>query len=90
MDYKVTKLDRRHNGHTWYKYYITPNIYEYQESRQLLTDLRNWCWVTYGPSSELGWNKPGSLWAWDTEHGNKRIYLKSDAEMTLFKLKYGG
>jgi hypothetical protein len=90
MTYKITKLDRRHNGHSWYKYYITPSTFDYQESRQLLTDLRNWCWTTYGPSSELGWNKAGSIWAWDTEHGNKRIYLKSDAEMTLFKLKYGG
>jgi hypothetical protein len=90
MSYKITKLDRRHNGYTWYKYYITPGNFEYHESRRLLTDLRNWCWDTYGPSAELGWNQEGSLWAWDTEHNNKRIYLKSDAEMTLFKLKYSG
>jgi hypothetical protein len=90
MKYLVTKLDRRHNGHTEFKYSISPTPRDYIESRRLLTELRIWCWTTFGPSSELGWSETPQLWAWDTEHGNKRIYLKSDAEMTFFKLKFGG
>ena len=31
-----------------------------------------------------------SKWAWDTEYKYKRIYLKSDEELTLFTLKFGG
>jgi hypothetical protein len=31
---------------------------------------------------------PKPVWAWDTEHSNKRLYLKSDAELALFELKF--
>jgi hypothetical protein len=90
MKYKVTKLDKRHNGYTWYKYYINPESRDFWQSRAEVTEIRNWFWATYGPASELGWNAKGDIWAWDTEHGNKRIYLKSDEELTLFTLKFGG
>ena len=90
MKYKVTKLDKRHNGYTWYKYYITPTSRDYIECRMDLIEVRTWCWHTYGPSAELGWNVKDSKWAWDTEYKYKRIYLKSDEELTLFTLKFGG
>ena len=90
MKYKITKLDKRFSGHTLYKYSVSPSTYEYTQSKIDLIAVRNWCWATYGPSAELGWNSPGSIWAWDTEHGNKRIYLKSDEELTLFALKFSG
>ena len=90
MKYKVTKLDKRHNGHTWYKYSVSPATRDYHESRAAVIAARNWLWDTYGPSAELGWNSLGSIWAWDTDHSNKRIYLKSDEELTLFLLKFGG
>ena len=32
--------------------------------------------------------KKSFTWAWDTEHDNKRIYLKDDAELVLFQLKF--
>jgi len=88
MTYKITKLDRRHNGFTFYKYSISPNTVDQIKGSELLVQLRNWCWATFGPSAELGFTRRGSIWAWDTEHGNKRIYLQSDAELVLFNLKW--
>jgi hypothetical protein len=91
MDYKITKLDRRHNGKMWYKYSVSPtNKVERIRRAELLNEARNWCWETYGPSSEMGFLTKDLVWAWDTEHGNRRIYLKSDAELTLFTLKFSG
>jgi len=87
-DYKVTKLDRRHNGYNFYKYSISPNRINRIENMELLIELRNWCWATYGPSAELGFTKRGATWAWDTEHSNRRIYLQSDAELTFWQLKF--
>ena len=88
MNYKITKLDRRHNGRSWYKYSVSPNTIDHLRGGELLNAIRNWCWDTYGPSSEMGYLTKDLAWAWDTEHGNKRIYLKGDAELTLFKLKF--
>ena len=90
MNYKITKLDRRHNGYNFYKYSISPNTCLLPESAELLKELRNWCWATWGPGAELGFTYKGDTWAWDTEYQKKRIYLKSDAELTLFTLKFTG
>ena len=88
MNYQITQLDRRHNGHLEYKYMVSPVFRDYHESRRMLTELRNWCWATYGPGSDLGWPGTSKIWAWDTDHGNKRIYLKGDEELTMFKLRF--
>lgn len=85
-DYKVTKLDRRMSGYGFYKYHVTPNVFERSKIAELLIELRNWCWATYGPGAELGFTRRGALWAWDTEYGRRRIYLKSDAELTMLEL----
>ena len=50
--------------------------------QQQLAEWREWCWATWGPGRELLWSitaTPDAAWAWDTEHGNRRIYLKTDA-----------
>lgn len=88
MKYRVTRLDRRHNGHLRFKYAITPEIFERGQAAELLIELRNWAWATFGPSSELEYARQENAWAWDTEHGHKRIYLKSDVELTFFNLKF--
>ena len=90
MKYKVTKLDRRMNGYGFYKYHISPVSRDYYDCREDLSAVRNWCWETYGPSTELGWSLNRNVWCWDTEYKYKRIYLASDAELTLFTLKFGG
>ena len=89
MNYKITKLDRRHNGYSFYKYSISPNTVDLIKGAELLIKVRNWLWETYGPSAELGLTKRGAIWAWDTEFNNRRLYLQSDAELTMFKLKFG-
>jgi hypothetical protein len=86
MKYKITKLDRRHNGWNRFKYLIMP--YDNSIGIEPLNQARNWLWATYGPSCELSYSKLGDLWAWDTEYSRKRIYLKSDEELALFALKF--
>jgi len=96
MTYKVIKLDKRYSGYTRFAYLIEPVTRDVYQSRQQINDWRDWCWSTFGPGMERDWacamlhiNKiPNAIWAWDTEHGNKRIYLKSNAELVLFKLKW--
>lgn len=90
MKYKVTRLDRRHTGYSFYAYSIAPTVRTMPETADLLVELRNWCWSTYGASAEIHYTRRGSTWAWDTEHGRKRIYLKSDQELALFMLKFAG
>ena len=88
MKYKITKLDKRHSGHSFYQYMIEPFTRDTIEGPLQFIEVRNWCWATYGPSAELGWTYKGATWAWDTEYRRKRIYLKSQAELTLFALKF--
>jgi hypothetical protein len=90
MKYKITRLDKRHNGYMFYKYSISPDMTYREENIDLLVELRNWCWATFGPSAELGFTRMGDTWAWDTEYKNRRIYLKGDEELTFFTLKYAG
>jgi hypothetical protein len=95
MKYVVTRLDRRHNGHLKFKYSVSPVDRDFIQSSRDFQAVREWAWSTYGPSMERDWaqsivhvDKNDLIWAWDTEHGNKRLYLKSDAELTLFQLKF--
>ena len=65
---------------------------------------REWCWSVFGPSSETKWLvlRPvpagtdgqcrmvtDSRWAWDTEHGNQRLYFKDDETLSAFMLQWG-
>ena len=65
-------------------------------------ELRAWLWENFGPGCELDYvkldfhrdRKPGEQigsverWAWQTSHGEERLYLKTDAEMSLLQLKW--
>ena len=90
-NYKVKRLTRQYNGHTHFKYVVQPAVFDLLATRQQLVEWREWCWNIWGPSRELLWSitgTPDAVWAWDTEHNNSRIYLKSDAELVLFELKF--
>ena len=89
MKYKITKLDKRYNGHLRFAYCVSPVTSGIQGAKDLV-ELRNWCWENYGPSTELEWAEQGAIWAWDTQFHHKRIYLKGEAESTFFLLKYVG
>lgn len=99
MKWKITKLDRRYNGHKFMKYAIetTYDLGGRDERIKAFKNMRVWLWENYGPGAELKYielqvNDTGieakERWAWDTEHGNERMYLKSDEEMTFFKMKF--
>lgn len=91
MKYQIKKLTRQYNGHKQYKWLITCDTCDEIQNRQDLSAWREWCWQTWGPSRELIWaitSHPVPVWAWDTEFRHKRLYLKSDAELTLFELKF--
>jgi hypothetical protein len=90
-NYKVKRLTRQYNGHAHFAYVIQPNTFDQIASRQQLAEWREWCWATWGPGRELLWSitgTPDAVWSWDTEHNNRRIYLKTDAELVLFELKF--
>lgn len=93
MDYRITTLDKRHNGHLFYKYSIAPvwqikYTHASAEYDQLFVNAREWCWETWGPSTEFGFLSRNKHWAWDSEFKHRRIYLKYDEELTFFKLKF--
>ena len=91
---KVQKLDRRHTGHQVFKYYVEPAGH-YIDSIDTLNIWREWAWATWGPGAERDvaarlavTERREYQWAWDTEHGNCRIYLKTDAELSWFSLRW--
>jgi hypothetical protein len=104
---KITKTDRRHNGHNIMQYIVEADYGGPSDSKddriRWFKDMRRQFLENYGPGCELKWvalrpvddgpngecrMEPQERWAWDTEFGHMRLYLKSDAEMTFFTLKY--
>jgi hypothetical protein len=85
MKIKVGKLDKRHKGHTRFKYYASfrsTNLLDFVK-------VRNWCWQTWGPSAELDiQGLSNQKWAWTHNDYNTRIYLISDTEYQWFVLKW--
>ena len=59
-------------------------------------ELRAWLWDSFGPGCELDYvtlsftpsMNPVERWAWRTDNGHMRLYLRSDEELTLLKLKW--
>jgi len=95
---KVTKLDRRYNGHMIFKYVVEPNVIGKDERIEEFKGWREWCWSVFGPSSELGFvrMRPGQIkmesdqvWCWDTDFSNLRLYFKDDPTLSAFVLKWG-
>lgn len=89
--YIVKKLTRQYNGFNHYKWLIECAGCDEVLNRRNFADWRDWCWATWGASRELKWaitRPPVPVWAWDTEFRHKRLYFQSDAELTLFELKW--
>ena len=101
-DYTIQRVDRRFNGHVYFKYIVMPthrrgdSTWRFTTSRITFYKWREWCCEVFGPAMEREWacglmyqNKiPAQSWAWDTGLGNKRLYLKGDEELTLFELRF--
>lgn len=86
---KTGKLDKRHNGHRDFKYYVQFSSLEQQK----FVEVRNWCWQTWGPSAELDilrylQERHDMKWAWICDNYNIRLYLKTDTEYQWFVLKW--
>lgn len=87
---KIVKLDKRHKGHTWFKYAV-----EYTHSKDItkFVEHRAWAWTTFGSSCELKfWEKAGKAgdrWCWCADEWNTRIYLFSEAELNWLKMAHG-
>lgn len=89
---KAKKLDKRFSGSYMFKYYAEPdgNLPVRYWEMQL---WREWCWEQFGPGTERDTalrsrHERDWRWAWDTEHGNCRIYFKGDEELSWFTLKW--
>jgi hypothetical protein len=89
MTYTVKKLTKQYNGFGHFKYIIQPTACSDLVGKDRLSAWREWCWETWGAGRELEWAlAKDSVWCWSTEFKHKRIYLKSDAELVLFQLKW--
>ena len=87
MNFKITKLDKRMNGYGMYSHKIE-FLYDRYQALQDLQDIRVWMWENYGPGCELEISrKKDARWAWDTENGNRRIYVNDDS-LVMIKLKF--
>ena len=100
--FNVNKIDARYNGSKYYRYVASivggVTYKDRAQSLVLFDTARAWCIETWGLSSELDIqtiklrSNTSSIdtWCWmsDFSHSKFRIYLKSTAEVTLFKLKW--
>jgi hypothetical protein len=92
MQLIYTKLDGRHKGKRIFDYRVEL-FGDWDQRAQEFVEVREWCWDTFGPSTELDLNfhNPKS-WAWDiSESGSTRrsyyIYLRDEC-LTHFTLKW--
>lgn len=54
-------------------------------------DVRKWLITSYGWADQLGnavSNVDNEYWSWNVNHDSYKIYLCSDRELMMFKLKF--
>jgi hypothetical protein len=100
MTIKIVKLDKRNTGYGKFKYVIySVSIY----SKEFL-DIRAWMWETWGASKEIKeWMRDSNIpffakeqllscqneyWCWQNDGYYRRLYLQTDKELMLFKLRW--
>jgi hypothetical protein len=95
-NFKVTKLDRRYNGHENFRFMAEPFLTTFtvrsgNAKAELFSDMRVWCWQQWGPACELHLrrNLP-NVWCWESEYNKLRIYLKGDTELALVAIAFTG
>ena len=90
----ITRMDRRHTGHRYFTHY-----FEFYSTEFNFSEVRIWCWETWGPSTELSeWLVDASKgitnishnadWCWVNDQFNKRIYFTNQAAATHFALRW--
>jgi hypothetical protein len=95
MKFTVTRLDRRHNGHTQFSHYVTPVWSSQLKDKIQYFEWRNWCWATWGPglerdvAIEFGSDHYHIVrWAWQVDKYSKRLYFQSEKELNWFVLTW--
>lgn len=104
MQFKVQKLDKRHNAHQFFSHRIeTSTVYWRNgpgEKYEEFLELRQWCWETFGISCERDlyshlWYRGGNkiynkFWAWHFSGTDDAAYIYLTEEgYTHYKLKWG-
>lgn len=102
MKLKIKKTDARYAGNKVFDYVVDvksdsrglPSLYRLEHFHE----VREWCWTTWGPSIErehylemLRLKYQGKMnehWSWHSEHGDTKIYLRTEKELTWFRLKW--
>ena len=97
-EFKIKKMDARYNGHRHFSHLVD---YGGKYGGSLtFQQHRAWLWNTYGPSCEIeAWIRLGkhhteaidcisNEWAWNTEFGNRKLYIGSDEALACFTLKF--
>lgn len=85
---KKRKLDKRNSGYGQYTHYVE---FRFNEDQNFF-EIRNWCWETFGPSTEFDIIKTSGAkgdWCWIFDQWRKRILFKSEKEYNWFCLKWG-
>lgn len=100
---EIKKLDRRYKGHEHFQYYVKVSEatlpWNLTGMHTMYHTMREWCWSTWGASKELNeWifdldqtyipACQNEFWCWQNDEYFRRIYLRTDKEMMLFKLRW--
>jgi len=84
---KLIKLDGRYSGVRHWQYAV-----EFYGDMAKMFEVRNWCWEIWGASCEREyWTKdpnPNQHWSWQCDKYGKRIYFKTDAEASMYLLRF--
>ena len=90
---KIRKIDSRNDLYGDFKWQIKMEVEKFIKARE-------WCTATWGPAVEYQWFDPYgeengyTHWCFDTRQVKNSskfkpaIYLQTDAELTLFKLRW--
>ncbi len=100
MTIRIKKLDGRNTGYGKFKYAVESQSLHSSE----FYDLRKWMWDTWGASKELKEWIHGDLviraggeqlvscqnenWCWQNDEYHRRLYLRTDKELVIFKLRW--
>ena len=96
MTIKVKKLDKRNTGYGKFKYAVHSTSLYAKE----FYEIRAWMWDTWGASKELkDWMLDFRItvdqvgcqnehWCWQSDEYNRRLFLRTDKELVLFRLRW--
>jgi hypothetical protein len=96
MTIKVKKLDKRNTGYGKFKYAVNSTSLYAKE----FYEIRAWMWDTWGASKELkDWMLDYRIvladvgcqnehWCWQSDEYNRRLFLRTDKELILFRLRW--